>query len=30
MNVMNGGDVEGTDELTSKIQQAEPSFWGYK
>ena len=24
---MDGGDVEGTDELTSKIQQEEPSFW---
>ena len=27
---MDGGDVEGTDDLTSKMQQAEPSFWDYK
>ena len=27
---MDGGDVEGTDDLTSKIQQAEHYFWDYK
>ena len=30
MNDINNSDVKDTDNLTSKIQKAEPSFWDYE